>query len=97
MFGSEIIDEPDQQDETNRRDFKIGPGHAEIAHGVPATHRRRDDEVRQQQQSAEHRQHSALLARRGIDPSAVREMLADDDVVVADQSGQRAHRENDRQ
>jgi hypothetical protein len=75
--------------------FKIFPGHAKIAHGIPATHGGGHDEIRQQQQRAEHGQHPALLARGGIDAAAIREMPANDDVIVADQPGQQANRQDD--
>jgi len=38
-----------------------------------------------------------LLARGGINAAPIREMPANDDVVVADQPGQKANRQDDRE
>jgi len=95
VFRTEVIDEADQEDEADGGHPDVIPGDAKIAHSVPATHRRRDDKVGQQQKGPQHRQDAALLPRRRINPAAIGVMLADDDVVIADQACQRANRNND--
>ena len=95
MFWPEIVEIADEQNGADGGQLQVFPGHAKIAHGIPATHGGCHDEVGQQQQRAEHGQHPALLARGRINAAAIREMPANDDVVVADQPGQNANRQDD--
>ena len=50
-----------------------------------------------EQERAGRSQETALLPRGGIDAAAIGEMRADDDVVVGDDRGQHADRQDDRQ
>ena len=95
VFRAKIVHITNQQNESNRGRPEIFFGHAEIEHRIPTTHRRGHDEVGQQQQRAEYRQHPALLARRGIDTPAIGKMPANDNIIVADETGQNADRQND--
>src|SRR5664280_2461023 len=96
MFGAKIIDVPHQSDAHDGGDTEVFLGHAEIKHRVPAAHGRGHDAIGHQQKRSEHGQDPALLTGGGIDPAAVGKMTADDDVIVTDQPGERAYREDDR-
>ena len=70
---------------------------SDIAQCRPATERSRDRKIRNQQQRPDHRQQPALLARGGVNTAAIREMTADNDVIDADQPGERTNGQDDRQ
>src|SRR5262249_41547232 len=95
MFGSKVVDSAYQQDEENRGEPDVLFRDAEVAHPIPAAHCRGHDKVRQQEQRAEHGQDTALFARRRIHPAAIGEMFADDSVIVANQTRQRANGDDD--
>ena len=95
VFRSEEVDDPDDENESHGGDLGVLARNAEIADRRPAAQRRRDHEIRDEQECAGGGEKAALLARRGIDTAAIRKMRADDDVVVGDDGGQDADREND--
>src|SRR6266404_2818286 len=96
MFGAEVIDAADQQDEAYRRHPDVLPREPKVAHGIPAAHGSGDNEICQQEQGSEHCEDTALLPSRGINTTPIGEMLADDYVIVADQPRQEANGQNDR-
>ena len=107
MLRPEIIDHTHQQKHGNRCERyviakKPDPSNmlragSDVAQCRPATERSRHRKIRNQQQRPDHRQQAALLARGGVNTAAIREMTADNDVIDADQPGERANGQDDRQ
>src|ERR1019366_8000708 len=62
----------------------------EVVESVQAAQRGGDDKVSQQEQAADSGQPPRMQSGGGIDTATVGEMLADPDVIDADQAGQRA-------
>ncbi len=97
MFRPKEIDDADGENQAHRGDRRVLARHAEIAYGRPPAERGGDREIRHEQERASRSEKAALFPRRGIHAAAIREMLADDNVIVGHHRGERADRENDRQ
>ena len=104
MFRSEIIDQAHDQQHADRRERDVLASEfdpidvlragSDVAKRRPPTQRCSDRKIRQQQQRTDYREQSSLRARCRINAAAVGKMAADDNVIDADQTGERANGQN---
>src|SRR2546423_6183853 len=97
VLWAEIIDRSDDKNENHRRQRHVGRRDTEITRRRPSTQRRRDNKIRDQQERADRCEEAALASGRGINAAAIWKMGADNNVVVADDRGEGANCENDRE
>src|SRR5262249_7984285 len=97
VLRTEMVDDPYQDDDANGPQTDVIIGEAEILYGGPRADGGCDGEIRHQQQRAHDCEQTALVPGGRIDTATVREMAADDDVIVADDGRQHADCEDDRQ
>ena len=97
MFRPKEIHEADDHDQAHRRDRSVFARNTQVTDRRPTAQCSRDNKIRDEQERAGRSEKAALLSRRGINAAAIREMRADNDVVVGDDGGEQADRENDRQ
>ncbi len=95
VFRPEEIDDADDEDERHGGDLRIARRDAEITDGGPSAERGGDHEICHQQERARRGEEATLLARRGVDATAIRKVRADDDVIVGHHRRQHADSEDD--
>ena len=97
VFWPEKIDDADGENQTDRRNRRVLARHAEVAHRRPSAQRGRNREIRDEQERPGGSKKSALFSCRGINAAAIREMRANNNIVVGHHRGEHADREDDRQ